>query len=72
MYCNKIVKLICGGRKISYVLDQGTVNVIKGIKLVDATPTKPFHALVLYEDYTSEVFDINECVYDNRGKERKD
>lgn len=70
--CGKIVRLICGGRKISYILGQGTVNVVQGIELVTATPEKPLHALVFYPGYTSEVFDVDECVYDNIGKERND
>ena len=70
--CGKIVKLICCNRNIRYIVGQGTVNTVKRIELVGATYAKPFHALVYYADFTSEVFDIDECVYDNTDVERKE
>lgn len=63
----KVVKVICCGRKITYTVgkDIGAKEIVESISIMEATPTKPFHALVRTARYNLEVYDIDECVHQN-------
>lgn len=63
----KVVKVICCERKLNYTVgkDVGANETVESISIMEATPEKPFHALVRTPGYTLEVYDIDECVHQN-------